>query len=289
MLFSNISQNRGFLLKMRKLFPTKSKKFGDRLNALMTRENLSSLDLAAKLLGYSEKPKSNVKEYEECRKKERTIKNHLKLNALDNLNSSESLSTIYLIEYCNFFHCSADYLLGFIDFPTNKNQSVYEITGLSDIATNTLSSWYEYQKNMKRDYQEQIYFPIEILNILLSDSNTEWLLRGIQDLLKSNYKIPAYHNGEWEVANINEKYSKCSTPKYIVPDSDYDVIKGHDGFRDLYLLTLVQDKTKTWDNTQIALDDDFFEAVAMKTIEKYLRKIRDNYLEEKENDSSETT
>ncbi|MDE7177058.1 MAG: hypothetical protein K2O59_04520 [Lachnospiraceae bacterium] len=274
---------------MRKLFPTKSKKFGDRLNALMTRENLSSLDLAAKLLGYSKKPKSNTEEYGECRKKERTIKNHLNLNSLDNLNSSESLSTIYLIEYCNFFHCSADYLLGFIDFPTQENQSIYDITGLNNTAINTLSSWFEYERNMKKDYQEQIYFPIETLNTLLSDDNMEWLLRGIQDLLKSNYKIPAYHNGEYETVNINKKYSNCLTPKYIVPDSDHDVIKGHGEFSDLYLLTLVQDKEKTWDHTQIVLDDDFFEAVAMKTIEKYLREIRNNYLEEKGNDANKTT
>lgn len=116
---------------MRKLFPIKSKKFGDRLKALMIYNELNSLDLAAKLLGYSEKPKSNAPEYEECRVKDRTIKNHLKLDALDNQNSSESLSTIYLIEYCNFFHCEADFLLGYIDFPTRKTQSVNEITGLS--------------------------------------------------------------------------------------------------------------------------------------------------------------
>lgn len=199
---------------------------------------------------------------------------------------------LFLIDgYSKYFHVTSDYLLGLRDTkPVDENIAmISKKTGLSDTAIETLSSWYEYQKNMKRDYQEQIYFPIEILNILLSDSDMEWLLRGIQDLLKSNYKIPAYHTGEHEVANINEKYNKCLTPKYIVPDSDYDVIKGHDGFRDLYLLTLVRDKTKTWDNTQIALDDDFFEAVAMKTIEKYLRKIRDNYLKEKEHDADETT
>lgn len=199
---------------------------------------------------------------------------------------------LFLIEgYSKYFHVTSDYLLGLRNTkPIDENIAmISKKTGLTDTAIETLSSWYEYQKNMKRDYQEQIYFPIEVLNILLSDSNAEWLLRGIQDLLKSNYKIPAYHNGEREVANINKKYSKCSIPKCIVPDSDYDVIKGHDGFNDLYLLTLVQDKTKTWDNTQIALDDDFFEAVAMKTIEKYLRKIRDNYLEEKESNASGTT
>lgn len=269
-------------MKMRNLFPIKSKNFGERLNALMKCNGLGSLDLAVKLLGYPQKPKSNTAEYQECRAKEKTIKNHLKLGALDNQNSSESLSSLYLIEYCNFFHCEADFLLGYIDFPTKKNQSIYETTGLNDTAINTLSSWFEYQKDMAKERQELIYFPIETLNDLLSDKdNMEYLLRGVQDLLKSNYKIPAYHNGEWEIAEINDKYSKCYTPKYIVPESDYDVIKGHGGYNDLYLLTLVQDKTKTWDNTQIPLDDDFFEAIAMKKVEKYLRDIRDNYVKER--------
>lgn len=123
---------------MRKPFPIKSKKFGERLNALMKCNGLGSLDLAVKLLGHPQKPKSNTPEYQECRAKEKTIKNHLKLGALDNQNSSESLSSLYLIEYCNFFHCEADFLLGYIDFPTKKNQSVYEITGLSENAIEAL-------------------------------------------------------------------------------------------------------------------------------------------------------
>lgn len=265
---------------MRKSFPISSKRFGDRLKTLMDYNNLSSLELAVNLCGYSDKPKSNTAEYIECRKKARTIENHLKLGALDNLNSSESLSTLYLSEYCSFFNCSADYFLGLIDYPTKEEEDIGKITGLSKTAINTLASWYAYQKDMKKKEQKQIYFPIEILNILLSyDTKTEFLLHGIQDLLKSNYKIPAYHNGKYEVSNINKKYDKCLIPQYMIPESELDVIKGNNNFNDIYLLTLVRDKTKPWDNTQITLNDDFFEAIAMKKIEKYLFQIKKEYLE----------
>ncbi len=267
-------------------FPvTHNATFGERITILRKSKGIKSVQgLAEEIFEKLEKytktgvPDTDNATIEGIRKR---IASHLKPNCNPKME--------FIKEYCDFFQCEADFLLGYIDFPTKENQSIHEITGLNDSAIETLSSWYEYQKNMKRDYQEQIYFPIETLNILLSDSDMEWLLRGIQDLLKSNYKIPAYHNGEWEVANINEKYNKCLTPKYIVPDSDYDVIKGHNGFNDLYLLTLVQDKTKTWDNTQIVLDDDFFEAVAIKTIEKYLRAIRNNYLNERTDKKNETT
>lgn len=253
--------------------------FGERITALRKSKGIKSVQsLAEKIFEKLDKynktgiPETDNATIEGIRKR---IASHLKPNCNPKME--------FIKEYCDFFHCEADFLLGYIDFPTKENQGIHEITGLNDIAINTLSAWFEYQKNMEKERQELTYFPIETLNDLLSDSNNmEYLLRGIQDLLKSNYKIPAYHNGEWEIAEINDKYSRCYTPKYVVPDSDYDVIKGHGGYNDLYLLTLVQDKTKTWDNTQIPLDDDFFEAISMNKIEKYLREIRDNYIKGKD-------
>lgn len=256
---------------MRKLFPTKSKKFGDRLNVLMSRENLSGLDLAAKLLGYSEKPKSNTEEYEECRKKERTIKNHLKLNALDNLNSSESLSTIYLIEYCNFFHCSADYLLGFIDFPTKENQNIHDITGLNDISIEMLKFLSTNNGVTQSGHNE-----MEVLNIFLSDMDFVLkFLGGLQDFINARYKIPIYHTGKHEVIN------GCFQPQCVVPDNEYDTIGN------IPLLTLAKTKENPQDNYSIPLTDTFFESIALKTIEESIIDLR-NKLNQK-SDVNKTT
>lgn len=83
---------------------------------------------------------------------------------------------LFLIKgYCKYFNVTSDYLLGIRDTkPVDENIAmISQKTGLNDTAIETLSSWYDYQKNMKKDYQEQIYFPIDTLNILLTDSNTE--------------------------------------------------------------------------------------------------------------------
>ena len=210
-----------------------------------------------------------------------------KINRIENGSQSPDAKT--LIAYSKVFDVSVDYLLGLTNsrYLDENIAMISKTTGLSDTAINTLSSWHKYQIKMKQASQEQIYFPIETLNILLSNDDMEWLLRGVQDLLKPNYKIPAYHNGESELTDINDKYQGCRVPKYIVPDSDYDVVRGHGGYEDLYLLTLVQDKTKTWDNIQIPLDKDFFETVAFQKIESHLRNIRDRYLQER-TDANET-
>lgn len=254
--------------------------FGERLTALRQDKGIKSVQALAEAIyeKFDKYEKSdsvdiNIGTIESIRKR---IASHLKENCNPKME--------FIKEYCDFFGCDAGFLLGYMDFPTQKSQNLYELTGLNDKALDTLASWHTYQENMKKEYQQQTHFPIEVLNILLANRfETEFLLNSIQDLLKSDYKIPAYHNGEFVKANINEKYNKCLTPQYVVPNSEYDMIKGKNGFSDMYLLTLVKDKSKTWDNTQIALNDDFFESIALKTIEKHLLEIKKDF-QDKESD-----
>lgn len=207
------------------------------------------------------------------------------LKTYQNYEQGHNFPTLeYATALAELYKVSIDYLLGRSDCRNVDNSYIKQKIGLDDSAINTLSSWFKYQENMEKEHQKMIYLPIETLNDLLSDKhNMESLLRGIQDLLQSDYKLPAYHNGESEIVEINEKYNKCLVPKCVIFDNDYDVIKGIGNFPDQYLLTLVKDKEKTWDNIQINLDDDFFETIAIKKIEKYLLKIRDNYIEKIEN------
>lgn len=171
---------------MRKVFPTISKDFGVRLKALMYFNNITtSMELAVKLCGYEQKPKTGTSEYEICRTKERTIKNHLKLGNLTNLNSSESLTTIYIAEYCHYFHCSADYLLGYIDYPTHSYTDIGEETGLSVSAINSIK-----QINNSWDPIES-----EVFDFILKDSNVfSDFLKWISIYIENTYTTPITRN-----------------------------------------------------------------------------------------------
>lgn len=243
---------------MRKVFPILSKKFGDRLNALMKYNNLTPLDLAIRLCGYQSKPKSNTNEYLECSYRAKTIRNHLKLGELAEISTSKSLSTIYLADYCNYFKCSADYFFGYIDYPTYEETDIGETTGLSKISIETLKSL-----NLKNGSTQSGHNEISTLNVLLSDFLcTVELLNGIEDFLNVRYNIPVYHTGKTEVI------SGIIQPQCLVPNNEYDMLEN------TYLLTLARDKNNLNDNYSIPLTDVFLESIALKTVEKAVIELR---------------
>ncbi len=75
------------------------------------------------------KPKTK---HECIRHKERRIHDHLGFSDCTNV------SVAWIKCYCDFFNCSADYLLGYIDLPTHQNTDVQKVTGLSDDAIKQL-------------------------------------------------------------------------------------------------------------------------------------------------------
>ena len=50
--------------------------------------------------------------------------------------------------YCDYFNCSADYLLGIIKRPTHKKHTIGELTGLSDKAIENLQRLKKYKKGI---------------------------------------------------------------------------------------------------------------------------------------------
>ena len=259
-----------------------------------------SLDLAVKLLGYPQKPKSNTKEYQDCRTKEKTIKNHLKLGTLDNQSSSESLSSLYLIEYCNYFHCEADFLLGYIDFPTRKTQSVYEVTGLNEKTIHALEMIQLEDKNEntitiipKNATEKQIeqiiinpspenlkYVPsgrpllMDLLNFMFENGNMESLVKHFRNYINVKYKIPVYYD--------NDKHT------FVYPDNDWAKTPGHFGTKDIYWLNFASSEDKPNDCSSIPLTDSFFDTVILKDIEKVFNNMRTDYEKERE-ELNETT
>lgn len=179
---------------MRKIFPINSKKFGLRLKALMDYNNMDSMDLAVKLCNYGQKPKMGTPEYDVCRTKYRTIKNHLKLGNLANLTSNESLTTFYVSEYCNVFHCSADYLLGYIDYPTHSDTDVAKAIGLS---LTSISSLRKIKGYWDHTVKETLDFILKNDNVFLD------FLKWISIYIDNPYTIPITFNEEKRI------YEKC--------------------------------------------------------------------------------
>lgn len=61
-----------------------------------------------------------------------TLRKHLKVASADNISGQ------WLNIYCKYFHCSCDYLMGYISRPNQINTDISKQIGLSDAAIDTL-------------------------------------------------------------------------------------------------------------------------------------------------------
>lgn len=186
-----------------------------------------------------------------------------------------------LIKLSDIYSVSVDYLLGRSDCVSVENSYINKLTGLCDNAISTLKSL-----NMNNGITIAGHNEIDTLNILLSDFLvTLSFLGGLQDFLNIRYKIPVFHTGRYEKVNNYtdelhpEPIDNVAVPQCIVPSNSYDVIKGEHGYSDTYLLTFAKSKEKPYDNYQIPLTNDFFESIALKTIENSLRNLRKSHNE----------
>lgn len=97
---------------------------------------------------------------------ERTINIHL------GISSAEKISGLWLKRYCDYFKCSADFLLGYIDMPNHIQTDIKKETGLSETAIE-----YLHEKAKSNSH-------IDILNILLRPGNFDnalWHLHKYKD------------------------------------------------------------------------------------------------------------
>ncbi|MCD8325759.1 MAG: hypothetical protein LUC90_03440 [Lachnospiraceae bacterium] len=93
-------------------------------------KNAADLSRAMHEMGifeYSDKP--GITKEESIRYKARTINSHL---------DGRQIDIGFLIAYCDFFHCSADYLLGYISSPTHAATDIVKETGLWEENINAL-------------------------------------------------------------------------------------------------------------------------------------------------------
>ena len=184
----------------------------------------------------------------------------------------------YATNLAELYSVSIDYLLGKSDYKSIDNEEIGKIIGLSNTSIETLKFL-----NMNNGTTQAGHNEIDTLNTLLSDILCSMkFLGGLQDFLNVRYKIPVYHNEKNVSTNNypNKQHSPSSVnnvcmPEYIVPSDPLDVVKNGSG-DDVYMLTLARNKNTPYDNYQIPLTTDFFESVALKTIEKSIIELRNS-------------
>lgn len=187
------------------------------------------------------------------------------------------------IEYNNLFalsdlyNVSIDYLLCRSNFHSPENDFIGTFTGLSDTAITTIKSIKKESENWSfegsiPEFNHPGYNDLTALNFMMKYSGIlSNILRGLQDLLHVEYKIPVHLEGS----------------KFVVPNNSYECspeLKVHDTkFPEQYYLLLARSKQHPDDNVPIILDKSFFHSIALKKIERSFLELLQIYQEQQKN------
>lgn len=152
---------------------------------------------------------------------EKKIQKHL------NSNDAEKLQGEFVIAYCKFFECSADYLFGKIECKTHDDEFIHSKTGLSEIAILELRQLHARTVVFREDN-----YDLDIINALIEQLNHKnnsvlhWLT--IYLYSKGLEKDLWYYT---ESGTISEK-------KYITTEAVIHLEKKSDTFDNLILTGL---------------------------------------------------
>ncbi|MBO5146239.1 MAG: hypothetical protein J6C19_12015 [Lachnospiraceae bacterium] len=276
--------------------------FGERITALRKSREINSVQgLAEEIFEQLEKynktgiPDTDNATIEGIRKR---IASHLKPNCNPKME--------FIKEYCDFFQCEADFLLGYIDFPTHKTQNVYEATGLNEKALHELNMIQLTDRNEnsitlfpselfakmnsngeltleEQKQMEEIFFDtsgkymhpldshrpllMDLLNYMLASGNIEKIIIQFRNFVNARFKVPVYYD--------NDKNS------FIYPNNDYsytgDIKHGDKIHKGNYILNFASSPDNPNDNAPIYLSDTFFDTVTLKDIEKIFYEMRTDY------------
>lgn len=279
--------------------------FGERITALRESKEIYSVQrLAEEIFEQLEKynktgiPDTDNATIEGIRKR---IASHLKPNCNPKME--------FIKEYCDFFQCEADFLLGYIDFPTHKTQNVYETTGLNEKALHELdmirltdrnenyitlfpselfTKMYSNERLTPEEQKqaEEIFFDasgkymspldshrpllMDLLNYMLASGNIEKILIQFRNFVNARFNVPVYYD--------NDKNS------FIYPDNAYsytgDANLGGKIYKGNYILNFASSPDNPNDNAPIYLSDTFFDTVTLKDIEKIFYEMRTDYEKE---------
>lgn len=140
--------------------------FKNRLWRLMSNKGIETADELARQLCKSNLVKVKMKDNDELLDNREIMKRqvasttkkvqtHLKSDNTNNLQGE------FVVAYCTFFSCSADYLFGFIPLETHGKTDFSELTGLSSTSIDTLI-----ECNKRRTRQDFPTYNIDIIHLL---------------------------------------------------------------------------------------------------------------------------
>lgn len=133
----------------------------------------------------------------------------------------------YMLAYCKFFHCSADYLFGLIEMPTHVDTDIHAETGLSADAIKQLIKWNEKTKLPNcNHYRNSILFISDLLECCgiqaaaLAQNVSNYLFyRKISETENLTYKITKGIYDKYETAKAHTSRSFMNCLEYIYAHS----------------------------------------------------------------------
>lgn len=133
----------------------------------------------------------------------------------------------YMLAYCKFFYCSADYLLGLIVMPTHVETDIHAKTGLSTEAIEQLIEWNEKTKLPRRGfYHNSILFFSDLLECcgiqaaaLAKNVSNYLFYRKISETENLTYEITNGIYDKYEVEKVRASFKFMDCLEYIYKHS----------------------------------------------------------------------
>ena len=117
--------------------------------------------------------------------------------------STTNISAHTVKMLCDYFHCSADFVLGRINSPTHEKTDIHEVTGLSDQAIDTLKDIH--QMHDKNNGSEPDHLPI-INQLLASRKEAMDLLHWLEILIYLDADLAIHKKGKNIYPDKNEPH-----------------------------------------------------------------------------------
>ncbi len=226
-------------------------KTAERLTALRKEKDLSKEDVA-EYLGVTRK---TYHEWEKGKTSKSNGNYHFYYPAITSDN---------LLSLSKLYNVSVDYLLGVSDFRNPEKNFIGRHTGLSDKAIDGILSIKNESENLKLQaeitHTDCPYDDLAILNYFLEHAFLFGnILREFQNIVNAQYKVPVY---------FDEKENR-----FIAPSSLFEPTPNPE----TRWLNFARSADNPDDCRPIALTNDFFYSVALKSIEKTIHNLMRMY------------
>lgn len=193
-------------------------------------------------------------------------------HTLQNHVNGQCFGVDWLQNYCLYFGCSSDYLLGnidtFIHTPYDDIPlTLKSINALKKILQGYVEQWGDAALLTSAGIYREPYNTIDMLNFVISNPAFEKLIYAIEDYIHPEYNKPMC----FVAAGENVGGIKTKKADYHIPTNQIHK-RGTDNY-----IPLVKDENTPTDYRAVKIDDSFLENVAMLQIQKCIDTIKAEY------------